>query len=949
MSKKITFIFGFIVVAFFTSKKCAAQNPLIVKPVGATVLEPKNKDQEIWQNNEWNGKFFYQGTGTNCKLCVTDGTAAGTIYLKDLNADLFQFTIPAQNFIYIITEKTTGTFPSLVNNVEIWKSDGTIAGTVLVKAMPTYNPFSSSQYETWTSDANLDRNFSVDGDVMYFGGYDAVNGNELWRTDGTTAGTLLIKDIKPGTGNSNVGGFCKIGTTTLFRAAASGLNYTLWKTDGTAAGTEEIVIPGLTFWQAPVGKINNKLIFYGYDVVNGAEPWVSDGTVTGTYMLADINAGTANSTTSSLQNLHLRFNDKYCFFIANKTSGNNNLWRTDGTITGTIQLTSTTGLGSNFSGGGYSDIDNTGLWWLEGNEKLYKSDGTVAGTSLATTTLSNALYLKIYKSAAWFHSRRASINNPEPWRSDGTAANTNIALEVQPADLGCYPYGFFVTNNKLHFFSDYAASKNLYQYNGDFTFNGGVAGGKWKDSANWNSMLPPGITDSVFINTGTPNALNINGTTAYAGTLIMQNNAVINFTNLTDSLIINTRFAPGSNNNFTGTGVLALKNNKGDSVQINNGFTAGRLSLQSNSNLITGNISVANNINLSNSGKLILNNNNFTLTGNTSTATASAANFIVTNGSGKMFIENIGAAARTGTEIFPIGTATNFNPVTLSNTGTADVFGARVINGVNFNYSGETPQSSAYVSGAVNATWFITEAVAGGSDAAIGLQWNAAQELPSFNRSISQLGHFTGGIWNLGTAGAATGSDPYNYSGNNITSFSPFGIFNNNAALPVRSAKLSVTKNSTGNKLQWIIDATDAVTIELEKSADAVRFTKFYQTQYTATGFYSDAAMAGKIYYRLKVSDINGKITYSNTVWAQQDVYGISVYPTMFTSSFTVQNNNNKNVMLQVYSANGKMVLQQQLTTGINNIITQNWSKGVYYYKVGTANIFYSSGAIIKE
>jgi ELWxxDGT repeat protein len=938
-----------LVLLVFSVKLLTAQNPVIVKPVGSTVLEPKNKDQEIWQNNEWNGKFFYQGTGANCKLCVTDGTTAGTIYLKDLNADLFQFTIPAQNFIYIITEKTTGTFPSLVNNVEIWKSDGTVAGTVLVKAMPPYNPFSSSQYETWTSDANLDRNFSVDGDVMYFGGYDAANGNELWSTDGTAAGTYLVKDIRPGTGNSNVGGFCKVGGTTLFRAAVTGFNYTLWKTDGTAIGTEEIIIPGLTFWQAPVGKINNKLIFYGYDGVNGAEPWVSDGTVGGTYLLADINAGTANSTTSSLQNLHLRFNDKYCFFIANKTTGANNLWRTDGTITGTIQLTSTTGLGSNFSGGGYSDIDNTGLWWLEGNEKLYKSDGTVAGTSLATTTLSNALYLKIYKSAAWFHSRRASINNPEPWRSDGTAANTNIALEVQPADLGCYPYGFFVTNNKLHFFSDYAASKNLYQYNGDFTFNGGVAGGKWKDSANWNSMLPPGITDSVFINTGTPNALNINGSTAYAGTLIMQNNAVINFTNPTDSLIINNRLAPGSNNNFTGTGVLALRNNKGDSVQINNGFTAGKLSVQSNSNLITGNISIANNINLSSSGKLILNNNNFTLTGTSSTATASASNYIVTNGSGKMFIENIGTGARTGTEVFPIGTATSFNPVTFSNAGTADIFGARIINGVNFNYTGETPQSAAYVSGAVNAAWFITEAVAGGSDATIGLQWNAAQELPSFNRSIAQLGHFTGGIWNLGTAGVATGTDPYNYSRNNINSFSPFGIFNNNAALPVRYAKLLVTKNLTGNKLQWIIDATDAVTIELEKSADAVNFTKFYQTQYTATGFYNDAAMAGKIYYRLKVTEVSGKITYSNIVWINDRSMQITVFPNFTNTTFIIQNSMQQYLQLLLYSSDGKLLSKKNLQPG-NNIIDINFfANGIYYYHIHDGVLNVKNGAIIKN
>ena len=923
------------------------QNPIIIKAVGSSILEPKNKDSEIWQNNEWNGKFFYQGTGANCKLCVTDGTTAGTIYLKDLNADLFQYIIPAQNFIYIITEKTTGTYPSLAMNMEIWKSDGTAAGTVMVKAMPTFNPFSSSSYNTWTSDANLDRNYSVDGDVMYFGGYDATNGNELWRTDGTSAGTYIIKDIKSGTGNSNVGGFCKIGNTTLFRAAASGLNYTLWKTDGTALGTEEIPVPGLTFWQAPVGKINNKLIFYGYDAVNGAEPWVSDGTSAGTYMLADITPGSSNSTTSSLQNLHFRFNGKYCFFIANNPSGQN-LWRTDGNSGGTIQLTTEGGLYSNYSGGGYSDIDSTGLWWLDGNTTLYKSDGTVAGTSKVTTTLSNALYLKIYKKAAWFHARRASIYNAEPWRSDGTGVNTKLALNIQAGDLESYPYGFFVTNNKLHFFTK-SVSQNLYQYNGDFTFNGSVAGGNWRDSLNWNSLIVPGITDSVFINAGTLNSLNLNGANAYAGTIIMQNNAIMNIGNAGDSLIINNKLVTGSNNSFTGNGIVALRNSKGDTVQISEGFTANNLALLSNTNLINGNLNIGNNLNLANSSKLIINNNNVTLTGNTSTATANATSYIVTNGIGKMLIENIGSGGRTGTETFPIGTSTNYNPVTFLNSGTADAFGARVVQGININYGGETPQGSTYISGGVNNTWFITENNAGGSNANIGLQWNASQELPSFDRNIAQLGHYTGGMWDLGAAGSASGVNPYTFSRSGITSFSPFGILNNNAVLPILFAKLKVVKTSTGNNLQWHIEATDALMIDLEKSDDARHFTKFYQTAFKDKGFYTDISINGKAYYRLKITDKDDKITYSNIVSVEGKVDNIKVYPTVTPSVFTVQNNSVEDLEILLFSNDGKLIKKQHLQMSDNILNLDFYSKGTYHYILFNGSIKQQSGIIIKQ
>ncbi|RYF85560.1 MAG: hypothetical protein EON98_06230, partial [Chitinophagaceae bacterium] len=481
----------------FASAFASAQNPSIVKAVGSTVLQPKDKDQEIWQNNEWNGKFFYQGTGTPLKLCVTDGTAAGTQHIKDINADYFQFTCPAQNFIYIITERSSGAYPNLLNNVEIWKSDGTAAGTTLVKALPPFNPFNFSSGVSWTSDKNLRFNYSVIGDVMYFVGWDATNGKEVWRTDGTDAGTYMVKDIRPGTASPNPSSFCALGSDVYFFAAAVGLEQKLWKTDGTAAGTVQVPVPEPFFAVPYVGKAGNKMIFFANNTVNGIEPWVSDGTPSGTFMLADINPGSGNSTPSSEQNLHLRFNDKYCFFIANKTSGGKSLWRTDGTQAGTIQLTPD-GLitEENFSGGGYSDINDNFLYWIGGNQKLYRSDGTVAGTTRITTALSNALYLKIYKNAAWFHARNAdNLTNGEPFRSDGTAANTK-RLEVQPGEASSYPYGFFVTNNHLYFFGNSNPGTQLYQYNGDMTFNGSLPGGRWGDNGNWNSMLTPGITDT---------------------------------------------------------------------------------------------------------------------------------------------------------------------------------------------------------------------------------------------------------------------------------------------------------------------------------------------------------------------------------------------------------------------------------------------------------------------
>lgn len=897
-------------------------------------------------NNQWKGKFFYQGTGTPLKLCVTDGTTAGTALVKTMNADLFQYAIPAQNFIYIITERGSGAYPNLQSNVEIWKSDGTAANTTLVKALPPFNPFNFSSGVGWTSEKNIKFNYSVVGDVMYFMGWDAANGKELWRTDGTDAGTFMVKDIRAGTAASNPNSFIALGTDVFFFAAAVGLEQKLWRTDGTAAGTVQVAVPEPFFAVPYVGKVGNKMIFYATDTVHGLEPWVSDGTPAGTFMLADINPGSANSSPGSEQNLHLRFNNKYCFFIANKTAGGRSLWRTDGTQAGTIQLTPD-GLVTeeNFSGGGYSDINNNFLYWIGGNTKLYRSDGTVAGTRLVTSTLSNALYLKIYKDAAWFHARNAdNLTNAEPFRSDGTAANTN-RLEVQPGATPSQPYGFFVTNNKLYFFSNSYAGRNLYEYNGDMTFNGSVPGNLWSDSANWNSRMPPGITDTVFINNGTSPM--VNGRNAFAGNLNMQPGTTINLVNSTDSLFVNNSIF---SSNVIGNGTLVFRNSDSGTVQVNKNLNANNVNAAGNVS-VNANMSIQSNLSLTENARMMANANNISLIGTASTITNAVNSYVVTNSTGKLEIQNIGTGGRAAAVVFPVGSATNYNPVTLTNTGTMDNFGVRTEEGISATYTGETPVGGAYSAGAVNNTWFITEAIPGGSNASITLSWNGEQELPSFNRNASQFGHYTSGSWQLGAASMATGTDPYSLTGNGITSFSPFGIFNSNAVLPLHKVNLSITRSGSTNKLSWHIVALNARNIVIEKSDNGRDFSPFHTANYVSSGFYIDAAVnAGKRYYRLKVNDHDNQVKYSNTVWMDAKFSPeVVLYPTRFSSQVYAQNNANTTTILQIFGSDGKLIAQKILALGTNTITMNEYPRGLYFYNIVEKGVVIKTGKLVKQ
>src|SRR5262249_56380828 len=75
------------------------------------------------------------------------------------------------------------------------------------------------------------------GSTTYFTADDGVNGVELWKSDGTAAGTVLVKDINPGSASSNPSSLTNVNGTLFFTASDGSTGVELWKSDGTAAGT----------------------------------------------------------------------------------------------------------------------------------------------------------------------------------------------------------------------------------------------------------------------------------------------------------------------------------------------------------------------------------------------------------------------------------------------------------------------------------------------------------------------------------------------------------------------------------------------------------------------------------------------------------------------------------------------------------------------------------------
>src|SRR5262249_28948237 len=96
----------------------------------------------------------------------------------------------------------------------------------------------------------------------------------VWKSDGTAAGTVLVKDINPGSVGSYPGDFINVNGTVYLRAFEGIHGFELWQTDGTAEGTLLVadIWPG-EYGSYPIAltNINGTLFFNADDGIHGRE------------------------------------------------------------------------------------------------------------------------------------------------------------------------------------------------------------------------------------------------------------------------------------------------------------------------------------------------------------------------------------------------------------------------------------------------------------------------------------------------------------------------------------------------------------------------------------------------------------------------------------------------------------------------------------------------------
>lgn len=294
----------------------------------------------------------------------------------------------------------------------------------------------------------------------YFSASTPSLGAEMFMTDGTLGGTKVLKDIIPGSGSGG-GRILNITTNKIYYIASDGVTGNeLYISDGTTPGTSFLkdMIPGVAsptveFYNY-TNTINDNFYFISTTPTNGTELWFTDGTTSGTKLVADIWPGTGNSI-QPVSFKRLKGNSNDLFFVANNGVNGEELWFSNGT---SVSLVKDIRPGSTGTYIKFLTYENNTLFFLADDgingQELWRSDGTALGTYLLhdLTPGSNGSYPIFNKlnNKLYYY----NMNSKTLWESDGTAIGTNslnIPAAATYSSTNFTTSDFFKFNGSLYF------------------------------------------------------------------------------------------------------------------------------------------------------------------------------------------------------------------------------------------------------------------------------------------------------------------------------------------------------------------------------------------------------------------------------------------------------------------------------------------------------------------
>jgi ELWxxDGT repeat protein len=405
---------------------------------------------------------------------VSDGTVAGTHVIKDINPQVANQSANP-DWLVAFDGKLAFTADDGISGNELWISDGTAAGTTRAA-------------DIWPGDIGSDPTslFASSG-ALYFFAYDKTTQQRaLMRLAAGSSTPVVIAPLSPDQTFPPFGGpffsipcdgprSATLGNKVFFAANDGQTNLSLWMSDGTSAGTRPVHDATGAALGLPCGftVFNNRVVFAAVDAI-GIGLWATDGTDAGTVRLGDVAPGIFTGAGAYVPTA---LGDKLYFRAVDKTYGNR-LWQTDGTPAGTA-LAVDFGNGSQATGfmalrgvvNGKLLVEIANFVSGVSDYQLWATDGTQAGSVRLKVSVAHQNQYQpiqdfvISGNRAYFAAKGTA--GVEPWMTDGTDAGTAILKDINPAgDSNPFAFGSLGGGMALFIVTDPARGQQLWRTNG---------------------------------------------------------------------------------------------------------------------------------------------------------------------------------------------------------------------------------------------------------------------------------------------------------------------------------------------------------------------------------------------------------------------------------------------------------------------------------------------------
>lgn len=266
--------------------------------------------------------FTASTTSLNNALWYTSDFDVQPTLLMDMSASQYQYA----SILTITADEIYFQAYSSQSGYELWKSDGTPSGTMLVADIAS-------------GSASSNPNLAIEhAGKIYFIATTSQTGQEIWATNGSASGTYLVSDVRTGYSGSNPSHLTSYSGSLYFSARNIYGEQHIWKSDGLENGDTNVIFESLNnygTYPTTIFAHNGLLYFIANSQTEGRELWSTDGTSGNINQLTD----TYDYGSTSIAQIHPHGNGNLYFLAKSDYESYWKYWTTDGSTPGTAELT----------------------------------------------------------------------------------------------------------------------------------------------------------------------------------------------------------------------------------------------------------------------------------------------------------------------------------------------------------------------------------------------------------------------------------------------------------------------------------------------------------------------------------------------------------------------------------------------------------------------------------